>query len=151
MKIFKINDRIEIICDVKKTRNGFKHEATLMINGDEQEITKINYLNRTWERYAYESVLLKLIDKTQSLSDADKIICREFINKDNTDWSQFRTTFTIAKLGEIFADTTREKNDWKLRMLKAGISGIDIPEDWDKLNEDEKERRLNKVLELIKK
>jgi hypothetical protein len=35
-------------------------------------------------------------------------------------------------------------------MLKAGLSnkGLIMPEDWNELSEDEKEKRLNKVIEL---
>jgi len=60
----------------------------------------------------------------------------------------FKTVAMVAKMGEIFGDTQKEKNDWKLRMLKAGINGLDIPSDWDTLTEGEKERRLNKVIEF---
>jgi len=40
------------------------------------------------------------------------------------------------------------ENNWKARMLKAGLSnqGLIIPEDWDTLSEDDKEARLNKVI-----
>jgi hypothetical protein len=34
-------------------------------------------------------------------------------------------------------------------MLKAGIQGLDIPEDWDELDEDTKEARLNGVIEVM--
>lgn len=64
MRIFKINDSLQVVCDSVKTRNGFKHTAQLMLNGRELfEGVKCNYLNRTWERYEYESVLAKLCHK----------------------------------------------------------------------------------------
>ena len=81
MRIFRINDKIEVVCVSKSTRNGFKHEATLMFNGGERETVKICYLNRTWERYEFESVLLHLFEKTKLLTDDEKILCREFVNK----------------------------------------------------------------------
>jgi len=34
-------------------------------------------------------------------------------------------------------------------MIKAGMPGIDIPEDWDTLSEEEKETRLNYVINLM--
>lgn len=40
----------------------------------------------------------------------------------------------------------KEKNDWKLRMLKAGIQGLDIPDDWNGLDENTKTERLDKVI-----
>ena len=41
---------------------GFKHVATLHRNGFEISKTKICYLNRTWERFGYESVLQKMVN-----------------------------------------------------------------------------------------
>jgi len=36
-------------------------------------------------------------------------------------------------------------------MIKAGLEnkGLSIPEDWDTLTEDTKERRLNKITEVL--
>ena len=151
MKIFKINKHIEIVCEVKNTRNGFKHTAILMLNGNEQESTKINYLNRTWERYEYESVLKKIVSNSKVLSDGDKKICNDFIKKDNTDWSDFKAVTTIAKLGDIFCKDQKESNDWKARMLKAGFEnkGLIMPDDWDTLDEDTKQKRLDGVLKIM--
>ncbi len=155
MKIFKINKNFEIVCEWKKTRNAFKHVATLLKNGNEVDSTKICYLNRTWERYEFESVLKKLLDRTELLTDKEK---KDFLSrsadedKKETD-SQFKMVAGIAKLGEIFGETKKEKNDWKVRMLKAGLAnrGLTMPEDWNELSEAEKEKRLNGVLgELTK-
>ena len=72
MKMVKLNDTYFIICEVSNTRNGFKHTATLMHNGAELDSTKICYLNRTWEAYKYESVMLQLLDETTELTDKEK-------------------------------------------------------------------------------
>lgn len=69
-----------IINETKGTRNGFKHESRLFriiqknqssfITTDdspnryeyvELEKAKVFYMNRTWERFQYESVMKKLI------------------------------------------------------------------------------------------
>ena len=151
MKIFKITEHIEVVCDSAKTRNGFKHTATLMIDGAEQESTKCNYLNRTWERYEYQSVLQKVINNSKVLSEEDKKICLEFAEGDHTDWSAFNMTSGISKLGDLFCDNQKDKNDWKARMLKAGLgnSGLEIPEDWDTLDEDTKQARLDGVIKIM--
>lgn len=62
--------------------------------------------------------------------------------------SFMKTVAGIAKLGELMVPSKAEQNDWKLRMLKAGLEsrGLMIPEDWGTLSEDEKERRLNAVI-----
>jgi len=62
MKLFKLNNTYSVVCDSKGTRSGFKHIASLLRNGSEINKTKICYLNRTWEGFTYETVLLKAID-----------------------------------------------------------------------------------------
>lgn len=59
----------------------------------------------------------------------------------------------IMKIGEIENQDTTGRNDWKLRMLKAGIpeGALHMPEDWDTLSEEEKEKRLNGVIEIFSK
>lgn len=61
MKIFKLGKDFNVVCNFKNTRSGFKHTATLCKNSRAIYETKINYLNRTWERFEYESILLKTI------------------------------------------------------------------------------------------
>ena len=58
---------------------------------------------------------------------------------------------TMAAMGEIFADTQKEKNDWKMRMLRAGLptQGFHPPEDWDTLSEDEKTKRLDGAIKIL--
>jgi hypothetical protein len=152
MKIFKINQKIEVICNWHKTRNGFKHTAKLLINGSTEETTKVCYLNRTWESYEYQTVLKQLIEKSKVLSKDEKAECLTWADGDRTDWSKFNSIAMVAKMGEIFCDNKEDKNNWKKRMLKAGLGeGVNLPEDFDRLPEDEKERRLNGAIEILNK
>jgi hypothetical protein len=64
---FKLNEDYKIDCESKGTRNGFKHVAKLILNGVTIDETKICYLNRTWERYQFESVFNKMMDRHQEL------------------------------------------------------------------------------------
>lgn len=60
----KVNgEEIEFRCYTTDTRSGFCHTAHLM--GWKYEITdtKASYYNRTWERFEYESVLKRAIEK----------------------------------------------------------------------------------------
>ena len=151
MRSFRINEKIEIVCESEKTRNGFRHLATLLFNGREEDSTKVCYLNRTWERFEFQTVAKKLIEKSTSLSDDEKKLCSEWLDGDRTDWSEFKTTNMVASLGELFCDNQKDKNDWKARMLKAGLGeGIQMPDDWDDLDEDTKTARLDKVMEHMK-
>ena len=159
MKIFKINKKIEIVCRSEKTRNGFRHLATLLINGSESQNGKCCYLNRTWERYEFQSVLYEVVNKAfknKILSERDKKICDVFIKEGKQAIeeisNQFKTIGTMAQLGEIFCDNQKDKNDWKKRMLKAGLEnkGLSMPDDWETLDEDTKQERLDKVIEQLK-
>ena len=64
----------------------------------------------------------------------------------------FKGIAMVAKMGEIFGKTKQEANNWKVRMLKAGLEnrGFIMPEDWETLTENEKERRLNGVINELK-
>lgn len=62
MKIFTLDQTYSVVCNTADTRNGFKHVATLCRNGYEIAKAKICYLNRTWERFTYEDVLIKVVN-----------------------------------------------------------------------------------------
>jgi hypothetical protein len=80
MQIFKVNSKISVICEFISTRSGFKHVAHLMYYGCERGSVKVCYLNRTWERFQYESVLLKLYD-AEMMEDRDQKLFKKFIAK----------------------------------------------------------------------
>lgn len=156
MTTFKINKHYEIVCEWKKTQTAFKHVATLLRDGKEIDSTKICYLNRTWESFEFESVINKLLDNTGVLTDKARA---KFLNKisgienDRVN-KQFGTIANIAKLGEIFCSGDKKAtNDWKTRMIKAGLEnkGLIMPEDWDTLDENTKETRLNGVINQLTK
>ena len=66
--------------------------------------------------------------------------------------TDFKTVAMIAKVGDFVCETQKEKNAWKIRMLKAAFEkkGLQIPTGWDGIDEEEKARRLDKVLEAMK-
>jgi len=148
MREFKFDEHITIVCEWKKTRMAFKHEATLLVDGREQERVKICYQNRTWESYEYQSVLQKCINDSKCLSKEQKEAFLEETKKDHTDWSGFEIVSKIAKLGEIMTTTQKDSNDWKARMLKAGLPDLEMPSDWNSLDEDTKTARLNAVIKV---
>jgi len=154
MRIFKINPKIEIVCEWKKTRTAFKHEATLFKNGIEQIKSKICYINRTWERFEFQSVLIKIVneaEKNKIISAKERQECIKYLEEDRTDWSDFKAVTQAVKIGEVLCNTQKDKNDWNMRMIKAGLEhkGLIIPEDWNKLDEDTKQKRLDGVIKLI--
>jgi len=150
MKSFKVNDRIEIECEWKKTRIAFKHTAVLYVNGRRTDETKVCYLNRTWESYEFQSVMQSLVEKTKALSNSEKEEAQAFI-KNYKEEDAFKSLRMVAAFGDILCDTPKEKNDWKVRMMKASLGeGVSFPDDWDTLPEEERTRRLNGALDALK-
>jgi len=61
--IKKLSKKYSISCRFVCTRSGFKHVATVLKNGVVDFQTEVNYLNRTWESYEFETVLKRAIEK----------------------------------------------------------------------------------------
>jgi len=63
-----------------------------------------------------------------------------------------RRIATVMAMGDLLGKNQKESNDWKTRMLKAGLEGrgLIMPEDWDKLDEDTKQARLNGAIGALK-
>ena len=81
MRIFKFQGsngkEYSIVCEFGKTRNGFKHTATVVVNGDcTLGSTKICYLNRTWECYTYQSVAMKAVEKFVPKEEREAILSK---------------------------------------------------------------------------
>jgi len=159
MKTFKINDKYEITCNQERTRYGFRHLANLYRTGLSGtsvliEKAKACYYNRTWESFEYESVISDLLGKANIMTPEEKKNYLNLLRKNDLEEinKQFGFISGLAKLGDILCNTQKDKNDWKTRMLKAGLSdkGLIMPEDWDTLSEDDKENRLNNVINQLK-
>ena len=159
MKTFRINKKYQIGCEYVKTRNGFKHVAKLFRTGYfgtpvEISDTKVCYQNRTWESFEFETVIEKLLNLNKD------IICKstitKFLKRQRGEYakqakSMFNSVAMVASIGNLLCPDQKDKNDWKTRMLKAGLPGLDIPADWDSLTENEKENRLNNVIKELAK
>jgi len=146
VKIFKLSKELSVVCNSKKTRNGFKHEASLCRSGRDISTAKICYYNRTWEAFEYESVLRKIIKANFAGKDQKK-----YLNKiklvDSRRASPLKSAAVVAGLGNMLCKTLKEKNAWKKRMLSTQ-QGLNFPEDFDNLPEKEKERRLDGVIKI---
>lgn len=49
-------------CESQNTRNGFKHVVSFVDKGYEYKAT-CYYLNRTWEKYSYQSAMIKAVNE----------------------------------------------------------------------------------------
>ena len=139
---FTINDRLTVHCQSENTSYGFRHLATLYENGYEIGRAKCTYHNRTWERFEFDTVMQRLESKEVN----------EFVENRTSDAGTERLK-SIGAMSALFnlvaADTDiKRKNKFKKGLVeKAG--GADFPDDWDDLPEEEKERRLDKALEVL--
>lgn len=157
LKTFKVNEKISINCWSEDTSYGFRHLASLYINGFIRNTSKRCYYNRTWESYQYESVLKKLCEENKSLSQEEKELFYTFIkNYEKIERERVNQEFSmiagIMQLGSLISNNQKDSNDWKERMLKAGFEnkGLIMPDNWNELSEDEKEKRLNNIIQEFK-
>ena len=148
MKLFEVTDKATIVCRSENTRSGFRHLATLMIDGSEVDSAKCCYQNRTWEAYTFQSVIHSLLDKTTYLTEEEKALFKKREEKRQHEKisGEMKMLGGIMAMGDLLCDDKAEKNAWKLRMLKAKYGdALSIPEGWDTLKEDEKASRLKKI------
>jgi len=70
MKSFILDEKYTIKCKYIKNAKGFIHKAVLFKNGNVVKTKISQYLNRSWERFEFETVILELItgyfDKEQA-------------------------------------------------------------------------------------
>lgn len=73
------------------------------------------------------------------------------INRHESEMQRLKTISAVMALGDIFGSNQSESNDWKARMLRAGLDGrgLIMPDDWNELDEDTKTARLNAVIEQL--
>ena len=59
---FEIDGKeIEFVNESRDTYSGFAHDTHLFINGYMYREATCHYINRTWERYAFQSVMRKAV------------------------------------------------------------------------------------------
>lgn len=148
MKLFEITDKATIVCRSESTRYGFRHLATLIVNGEEVDKDKACYYNRTWESYDFQSVIHSLLNKTKHLSEEEKQLFKKREEKRQHERisSEMKMLGGIMAMGDLLCDDKKEKNAWKLKMLKAKYGdALSIPEGWDELDEKDKAVRLSKI------
>lgn len=150
MKHYQVSKDIVIECWTMKTRSGTREHA--LIKQDDVEVAHGSYFwsNRPWQRFTYSEAINNALARADCFEDPEKAKIMSVVNGEaEADLKQnFGVVSAIAMMGEVLCSDKKEKNEWKARMLKAGLPGLDIPEDWDTLSEDEKESRLNKVIEF---
>lgn len=99
-------------------------------------VTTSKHINHVADTYRLSKVMTHSEDKDSQSSDSSGLL---------------RSVAMVAKLGELLCPTQKEQNDWKVRMMKAGLEnrGLNMPENWDQLTEAEKTKRLDGAIAAI--
>lgn len=80
MDIIKYKD-ITIILESKSNYYGFKHLATLIYGYSKRAKTSIQYYNRTWEVFTYQTIINKIINiELESIEQTQKDLYKESNN-----------------------------------------------------------------------
>ena len=160
---FEINNKFAIGAEVYETRYSWGHKAHLYrktspelqdeyIVGD-----KITYYNRTWESFQFESIMFSIVAKAAQkrlISKEEAEECNQAIKNhdDKESGRELKSVSMVMAMGDLLAgDGQKSKNDWKARMLKAGLEGkgLIMPDDWSELDEDTKQARLDAVIQVL--
>lgn len=76
----KINNQtFTFICSARDTRTGFAHDCTLFINDNEITTSHCYYINRTWERWSYQSVCIESVNNL--ITDRRERLKNAFMDK----------------------------------------------------------------------
>lgn len=62
IKLENIDKEFEFVNRSFSNRVGFKHESTLLINGREYAKCSVQYYNRTWECYTYQTSMIRTVE-----------------------------------------------------------------------------------------
>lgn len=135
--------------DIKLENHTIHGKPTLSdvktaLNQEYQELTSLIATKKRKDTNTYRS----LTERLEEVKDALNYVNTLPVEGETKPIDTMDMAINIAKLGNIFCDTQKDKNAWKLKMLKAGIGeGLDIPDNWEELSEEEKETRLNGAIE----
>jgi hypothetical protein len=136
-----------------------KYKANLSIRGNavwsySTHVATIDYAAQTLTIHGWHSVTTsKHVNHVAAELGLAKVYGNEPSQDKETDdgSSLLKTVAGVAALASIFTSTPAEANDWKARMLKAGLSnrGLMMPDNWDQLDEATKTARLDAALNAI--
>lgn len=86
MRIKQITDNLTVSAESFSNSRNWGHKVTAFLNGKEIATKKVFYLNRTWERYTYETALyclVDILDNTKVIPLKDRIAFYQSIKNSN--------------------------------------------------------------------
>ena len=112
----KVNgEEIEFRCYTTNTRCGFCHTAHYIGWDYDLTDTKVSYYNRTWERFRYESVLKRAIEKLPN--DIQQAVYDQIIDHKAVEEEQ-KAEEMMGKFEELHSSLSAEN---KARLANSGI------------------------------
>jgi hypothetical protein len=115
---------------------------------------KCTYYNRTWESFKYESLLQKLLanaKKDKAINEEEEQDFKKMIeNGGEKEKNEFGLLKMFSALNKIENNDLKKRNECDIKILKATMGeGLDIPANWDDLEEETKRERLDKIMSAI--
>jgi hypothetical protein len=145
-QLFDLGHGLTAACHTEDTRYGFRHLAVLFRDGTQIAQAKACYYNRTWESYRYESVLLKLIDDAHLIPAEHDAARASVLNYKEP--NPFSALGGLLALADVITPDQADANSLK-KIALSTVTGIEFPDDWDTLPEEEKARRLGKAKHVL--
>ena len=109
------NGRVyNIVNETWETSRAWGHKSTLIASWGEVESRKVKYINRTWERYAYESCMSGLIETI--LEDNLKSYITQYKEKNDI------TRLTSLQKDMIKAEWQQQEYTQELMEIKERIN-----------------------------
>lgn len=122
MEIKKIkvgNSEFEFVNESGNTRYGFYHRSVLFCNGCKIGENRVNYLNRTWESYRYQTCMVGLIrDKIESRTN---YLRKDFMCKNNYKKMTDKRKMEFANSNEFLNDEFLNEYTCILDSLKTSF------------------------------
>ena len=112
--ICKSGREYNIVNETWETSRAWGHKSTLVATWGEVESRKVKYLNRTWERYTYESCMSGLIETI--LEDNLKSYITQYKEKNDI------TRLTSLKKDMIKAEWQEKEYTQELMEIKERIN-----------------------------
>lgn len=141
MNSYILTPGVRVEVSYHKTRNGFRHEAVLWVGGVPEKMVKINYLNRTWESFEYQSVIRKAIGNSRLLTQEEREAATAWAWKGPRD-NFLPTIAAAASAMSLLFENMVDANRFKTRILRS-VPGIVMPAD-------EQQRRLDAALNTLR-
>lgn len=108
--------RYSFYCKSQDTSYGFRH---VCYDNRFNQVAKVCYYNRTWERFRYETVLTQAIEK--SVPKADQQAVKDILIEKKAEADHAKAEADIKAFAEVWGKTSDKTKDMVRKALPNGI------------------------------